>query len=100
MFQGSLIGTALLVPMLGRSMLAEVGVTAREFLRTTVLPVAIALLPLAVVAGAVVALPLSDWPTVILGALAGGAAYAVTASRVALEPGELQRLKQTMLGRR
>ena len=99
-FQGSLIGTALLVPMLGRSMLAEVGVTAREFLRTTVLPVTIALLPLAVVAGAVVALPLSDWPTVILGALAGGAVYAVTASRVALEPGELQRLKQTVLGRR
>jgi hypothetical protein len=62
--------------------------------------VVIALIPLACVAGAVVALPLGDWATVVVGALAGGSAYAFTATRVALEPGELRRLKQTMLGRR
>ncbi len=97
---GSLIGAALLIPMLGRSMLAEVGVTARAFLRASVLPVLAAVVPLALATGAVVALPLDDWPTVVLGSVAGGAAYVLTASRVALEPGELRKLKQTMLGRR
>ena len=61
---GSLVGTALLVPMLGRSMLAEVGVRAWDFVRQAVLPVVVALLPLVAVAGAVVALPLADLPTV------------------------------------
>jgi PST family polysaccharide transporter len=97
---GSLVGTALLVPMLGRSMLAEVGVRAWDFARQAVLPVVAAVLALVVAAGAVVALPLADLPTVVLGALVGGAAYLLAASRVALEPGELGRLKETILGRR
>lgn len=99
-FIGSLVGTALLIPMLGRSILAEVGVTAGEFLRTAVAPAAAAVAALAGGAAAVVALPLPDWPTVIVGVLVGGAAYVVTASRVALHPGELQRLRRTVLGGR
>ena len=76
------------------------GVAAGEFLRTTVVPVVLALLPLAAVAGLVVALPLSDWATVVVGGLAGGAGLRRRRSRVALDPGELRKLEQTVLGRR
>ena len=99
-FEGSLLGTAILVPLLGRSMLAEVGVTARQFLRTAVVPPTIAVIAAAAAAGVVVVLHLPDWPTVILGGFAGGAAYLLVASRVALRPGELRKLKETVLGHR
>jgi O-antigen/teichoic acid export membrane protein len=97
-FQGTLLGTMLLIPMLGRSALREVGVTAREFLVTAVGPPVLAVLPLLAAAGAVVALPLADLPTVVLGVLAGGAAYAVAVPALALEAGELGKLKRTILG--
>jgi O-antigen/teichoic acid export membrane protein len=98
-FIGSLVGTAFLVPLLGRSMLAEVRATAGRFLRAAVGPVVLATVALALGAGAVVALALPDLVTVVGGALAGGAAYALAASRFALQPGELRRLKEIVLGR-
>ena len=97
-FVGTLLGTALLVPLLGRSALHEVSVTVREFLTTAVGPPVLAVLPLLAVAVAIVALPLPDLPTVVLGLLAGGAAYAVAVAAVALEAGELRKLKRTILG--
>jgi len=99
-FEGSLLGTAILVPLLGRSMLGEVGVTARQFLLTAVVPPTIAVIAAAAAAGVVVVLHLPDWPTVIVGGFAGGVAYLVVASRVALQPGELRKLKETVLGHR
>jgi PST family polysaccharide transporter len=98
-FQGSLIGTALLLPLLGRAMLAEVGVGLWEFVRAAILPVAACVLVLAAAAAVVVALPLSDLPTVVLGGLGGGTAYVFAVTRVALQPGELRKLKETVMGR-
>ena len=97
-FVGTLLGTLLLVPMLGRSALGEVGVTAREFLTTAVGPPALAVLPLLAATGVIVGLPLPDLATVVLGVLAGGAAYAVAVPALALEKGELGKLKRTILG--
>lgn len=99
-FVGSLLGTALLIPLLGRSILAEVHLTARHFMRTAIAPVALSVLALVGAASIVVALPLADWPTAVLGALAGGAAYALAASRTALRHGELAMLKKTVFGGR
>ena len=99
-FQGTLIGTAVLLPLLGRSILSEVQAGARHFLGAAVAPVAVATAALVLAAAAVVALPLSDWATAIAGVLAGGAAYVLTATRVALHPGELRRLQETVMGGR
>ena len=96
-FVATLVSAALLVPLLGRSALEEVGVGRRQFVRAAFWPVVMAIAPLAVAAGAVVVLPLNDWATVALGTLAGAGAYAVAAPRLALEPGELRKLKQTVL---
>jgi O-antigen/teichoic acid export membrane protein len=98
-FLGTLVGTALLVPMLGRAMLAEVGTSAEHFLRVAMAPVVIATLALVVAAGTVVVLPLPDWVTVLGATVAGAGAYAVAASRLAFQPGELGRLKEIILGR-
>lgn len=96
-FVATLVSAALLVPLLARSALEEVGSDGQQFARTAVWPVLLAIVPLAAAAGAAVALPLNDWATVALGALAGAGAYAVAAPRLALEPGELLKLKQTVL---
>ncbi len=98
-FEGSLIGTAILLPLLARPIFAEFGVSAGEFVRAAVWPPLAAVVVLTGAAGVVVALPLADLPTVVLGVLAGGVAYAATASRVALRPGELAALRGTILRR-
>jgi O-antigen/teichoic acid export membrane protein len=99
-FEGTALGTAVLIPLLGRPILVEVGVSARRFLRVAVVPTVIPTAALAVVTGAVVAFHLPDLTTVIAGTLAGGAVYVVVVSRVALQPGEFRKLKEAVIGRR
>ena len=99
-FLATLVSAAFLVPLLGRSALEEVGVGGRQFAGEAVGRALLPIVPLAGAAGAIVALPLNDWATVIMGALIGAAAYGITAPRLALEPGELRKLKQTVLGGR
>ena len=96
-FLATLVSAALLVPLLGRAALDEVGSGGRQFVGTSVWPALLAIAPLAMAAGAVIALPLNDWATVALGTFAGAGAYAVAAPRLALEPGELRKLKRTVL---
>ncbi len=94
-FQATIVGALLLLPLLGRPFLRTAGLTTREFVRRSVLPIALpAAAQIAVVVG-VVALSLEPWPTLILGAGLGLAAFwtaAITASLGSSELADLRRV--------
>ena len=98
-FQGTLIGTAFLIPPLGRSILREAGTTLRQFVRQALVPAVVPTLVLLVVAGAAVVAPLGNVLTVVLGGGVGVLAYAVAASRLSMRSGELAELRDTVFRR-
>lgn len=79
LFWGTVVGTAALAPLLFRAIQAMVPVPLGEFLRLTVVPVLVPSAALTAVLVAVVAAPLPEAATLVLGSLLGGAAYAAAA---------------------
>jgi O-antigen/teichoic acid export membrane protein len=98
-FEGTLIGTAFLIPPLGRSVLREVGAPAREFVGRALLPTILPLIALLAVTGAIVVAPLGDLATVVLGGAAGLAVYALCVFRLAVRRDELAELRDTVFKR-
>jgi hypothetical protein len=91
-FQATLVANAVMIPILGRAFLAQSGLTARAFIRQSVLPTAaptavtVALLVPLVLAG------LSDAVTVVVGTVIGSAAFWLTAARWSFARGEVREL--------
>lgn len=95
-FLGTLIGTVFLVIPIRRAALADVGASRREFVRSAVRPVLAPGAALAVVAGVVVAAPLPDLTTLVLGGALGALAYGAVAWRWSFSRTELAGLRATM----
>jgi O-antigen/teichoic acid export membrane protein len=93
-FQATLIGSLLLLPLLGRPFLTTVQVRLADFLRVAVRPSLLPLLVQAVVTVGVLALPLAPLPTVLVGGGAGLGAYALVAWRLSFRRGELADLAE------
>ena len=91
-FQGTLIGTAVLLVPLARASLRETGVPARRFFVDAVLPGVLPTIGLCAAAAAVLALPLGDVETVALGTAAGVAVFIPICMRWSLRTGELREL--------
>ncbi len=91
-FQATLVGTAVLTPLLGRAFCRFVGLRPRAFIRSAVLPVLPPVLAQAAVMVAILAMPLGAAPTLVLGAVCGLALYGLVALRWTLRPGELRDL--------
>ena len=98
-FQATILAAAVTTPLLLRAALREVGLPAGRFVRTAVLPALVPAAAAAVVAGAVVALPLGDLPTLLLGGVAGVLAAGATTLAVGLQRGEARALARSV-GRR
>jgi len=89
-FIGSLIGTIALVPLLGRASLRASGSDVAHFLPRSILPSLAPVLALVLAGLAVIALPLTDTVTLIIGVPVALAAFALTASRTSLSREELR----------
>jgi O-antigen/teichoic acid export membrane protein len=98
-FVGTLIGTAFLIPPLGRSMLREVDASAGEFIRRAVLPTIFPVLALLAATGVFVVANLGDIVTVVAGGLAGLGVYVLCVTRFAMKKGELGELRDTVFRR-
>jgi hypothetical protein len=89
---GTLIGTAVLLPPLGRAAVREGGMTVGGFLRGAVLPVVPPAAAMALAAGAVVLAPLGDVATLVVGGGVGLAVYALVARLVTIDRSEVREL--------
>lgn len=95
-FIATAIGAIILIPLLGRPFLRSVDITAGDFVRTSIRPVAVPVVLQVVVAAAVLALPLGPWPTVILGAGLGLAVFIAAATKWSMAPGELAEISSLL----
>jgi O-antigen/teichoic acid export membrane protein len=95
-FIGTILGATLLVPFLGRSTLAATGSNAVTFLRRAVLPCLLPSAAMAVIGGIVVALPLRDLATLVIGVPAASLAFGVTAFRWSVSHDELRSARQSI----
>ncbi|HEX4493096.1 MAG TPA: oligosaccharide flippase family protein [Acidimicrobiia bacterium] len=91
-FVGTIIGTAVLVPSLGRAVLDEYGVTVREFLGQAVVPALVPNLILFAVALATTALLRGAVVTIAVTAVVGALVYALATLRIGLRHGEAREL--------
>lgn len=94
-FIGSLVGTALLLPILGRAALASTGTDAATFVRRSIVPSFWPAAALAAVGGLVEALPLGDVVTLAVGVPAGLAAFAFVALRWSVSREEIAAMRQS-----
>ena len=99
-FQATFLSAAITLPLLLRATLRDLGLDAREFFRTAIVPAIPTPIAAGLAAGAVVLLPLPDWPTLILGGLAGLVAAAAAAMRWGLDAAESQSLTNRLSWRR
>jgi O-antigen/teichoic acid export membrane protein len=95
-FYGTLVGTTVLMPYLGRAVLREYHVGLSRFLSSTIWPALVPNLLLAIAVGAVVALPLGDAATLVAGVAVGGLVYLTAVVRWGLAAGEAAELRQTL----
>lgn len=92
LFWGTLVGTAVLTPLLFRATRALVPITFGDFARRALFPAAPPAAALGLVLAGVLIAPLSDVVTLLTGALGGGAIYAAVALRRAADRAELAQL--------
>ena len=92
-FQATLLASAVLVPTLARSVLGAVDSDLSGFLGDAVVPVLLPTAALVIATGTVVALPLSDVMTLVVGAIVGLGVYALVALRWAVDRGEIDELR-------
>jgi O-antigen/teichoic acid export membrane protein len=95
-FVATIISATVLFPLLGRAILAEIGVPLRPFMDEVVAPVLLPTLLLTIAVAGVLALGLDDLPTVVLGGAAGGLAYGIGVWRTALLPEEQDGLRRLL----
>jgi O-antigen/teichoic acid export membrane protein len=95
-FLGTVIGAIVLAYPLGRAALATTGTSRPRFFREAVLPVVAPTLVMAAAAGATLALPLRDAPTLAIGAVTGIGAYALVAARWAVRRAEVDELRSLL----
>lgn len=95
----TILATLVLYPLLGRSMLEQVDVDLRTFLRAAILPVVAPALALGAVVTGVLALDLPSGTTLILATVVGAAAYVATATNCSFERAELRTLYRTIVSR-
>ena len=95
-FIATLVGAAVLLPLLGRPFLRATGLGLGTFVRTTLRPVLAPAVLQLIVTLAVVALPLSALATVIAGGGLGVAVFGSAALRWSLAPGELAELRSVL----
>jgi O-antigen/teichoic acid export membrane protein len=101
-FLGTLVGTSVLVPLLGRSVIGEVRASPLQFVRQSVVPAILPTIAMILTIAAVRAAGLGDWPTIVVGGLLGLIAFAVTAVRFSLhrsERAEITRVAGRFTGR-
>jgi O-antigen/teichoic acid export membrane protein len=92
-FQGTVIGAVVLAYPLARAALATTKTSPHRFVGEAILPVVAPTLVMAAVAGATVALPLGDAPTLAIGAITGIVAYVLVAARWAVRRSEVDELR-------
>lgn len=97
-FLGTLVGTAALVPLLGRSCLREVGIGASDFVGGTIVPALPPLAGMILAIAAVRLLGLDPVPTVALGAVVGGAVFVLVCLRIAMPLAEVRELVGSLRG--
>jgi O-antigen/teichoic acid export membrane protein len=95
-FQGTLVGAAVLAVPLAAASLKEAGMQAHDFARGVLLPSLLPTLALCTAVSAVLAIRLGDVQTLVLGSAAGFGAYAVAAWRWSVQPGEVRDLVQSL----
>ena len=95
-FQATIVGALLLLPLLGRPFLRTSGLTAREFGRRSVLPVALPAAAQIVTILGVIALSLGPWSTLILGASLGLAAFGTAAVTLSIGPTEFADIRRAL----
>lgn len=98
-FWSTIVATLVLHPLLGRSMLRQVDVDLRTFLRAAVAPVVAPAVVLGVVVAGVLAVGMSSEATLVAGTVGGATAYLAAAVRRSFGPTELQALYRTILSR-
>lgn len=99
-FLGTLVGGAVLTPLLLRSVLRHSGTTLGSFTRSALRPaVPPAALGALAAAGALL-LPASPWARLLAGLAAGGLAAALVAWRWSIRPEEWRELRRLVLGDR
>lgn len=98
-FIGTLVAGFVLLPLLARAFLREVGESVREFARGVILPVVRPLALLAFATGLLVAFHGPDVTTVVIAAIIGAIAYLGGVARFALLPGELGDLRRLVTNR-
>lgn len=91
-FVGTLVGTAILVPSLGRAVLSEYGISAVEFVRRGIVPVLVPVVALFVVTLGVHAVVPGNLATVVAAGGAGFVTYVVATLRFGLRPAETREL--------
>lgn len=92
-FIATLISGLVLVPVLGRSVLAAADTSARAFLTTAIRPVLVPTVALGAVVAIVAALPVDAFITIVLAVTVGVPTYVLTALRAGFDAGELRNLR-------
>ncbi|HYF45849.1 MAG TPA: lipopolysaccharide biosynthesis protein [Acidimicrobiales bacterium] len=98
-FVATVVSAVVILPALGRPILASVDLDLRTFLATSVVPPVRATVLIALAVAGPVALPLPAVPTLVLGGLAALAAAGLAVPRTAMAPGELRDLLRGLRAR-
>ena len=94
-FQASVVAALIGLPLLVAAVTVDLDLSPRSLVRSSMLPALPAPLAAGIAAGAVVALPLGSWPTVLLGGVLGSAAAVAAIVAFGLDDRE-----RSALGRR
>jgi O-antigen/teichoic acid export membrane protein len=95
-FLGTLLGLCFLVPFIGLAVCRHVDLRPADLLQTTVVPAALACVPMGLVVGGIVLADLRPVVTLVLGTVVGGVVYLVTLARFVLSGDERQELRTTL----